>query len=110
MSEQRVWIAQCLCPQRHCILAGSGIASDAAEAARLVEVPLRRDLERMTGPGGGVNPWCGLCHAKADTWRYELGRTAYRTMAEAVPALLRAEAEQLLVSAMFETPINQRPS
>jgi hypothetical protein len=37
----RVWIAQCLCPQRHAILTSAGEAADRDEAEDDIEQPLR---------------------------------------------------------------------
>lgn len=88
-----VWICQCLCPERHCLLAVAGEAGDEHEAALLLELPLRGQVRALIDEGS-VNPWCRLCAAPPETWRYEIGRTRFRSMAEALPELQRAEAEQ----------------
>lgn len=97
--ETRVWIAQCLCPQRHAIMASSGEAQDEQDAAPLGEL-LRTEIDKAL-QSRVINPWCGLCRAKSETWHYELGRTRFRTMAEAEPHLKKAEAEQLLARLLF---------
>ena len=90
----RVWMSQCLCPQRHAILAGAGMADEADMAIEAVEKPLRESVEHMLRISE-INPWCGLCHARADTWHYETEPTKYRTMWEATEPLRRAEAANI---------------
>jgi hypothetical protein len=96
---RRVWIAQCLCPQRHAILAASGEADDREAAEDAVLSPLRDHVEALL-TAGTLNPWCGLCKSASPSWTYELGRTRFRSMEEAMPALKRSEAEQALTRAM----------
>lgn len=96
----RVWIAQCLCPQRHAILAASGEAEDQASAEETLIKPLRRHVERMIG-SGTFNPWCGLCRAPMESWRYEVGRTRFCSMAEAEPALRENERAQAMIRRTF---------
>lgn len=94
MSETRVWIAQCLCgPARHCILATAGEADSVATATTGILDPLQQSITDWVR-SGLFNPWCGLCHAEAAGWQYELGRTPFRTMEEAAPTLRQNEAEQ----------------
>jgi hypothetical protein len=86
-----VWMCQCLCPKRHAILGAAGLADGSGEARKVVEQPLRESLERMLR-SGEFNPWCGICKAPADTWRYETARTRYATMEEAQEPLRKSEA------------------
>jgi hypothetical protein len=95
----RVWIAQCLCPQRHAICATSGKAKDVTDASELA-VSLRAQVREMIDDGT-INPWCGLCAAKAETWTYELGRTRFGSMQEAEPELRQSEREQAHVRRLF---------
>lgn len=95
-----VWIAQCLCPQRHAICAASGEAEDGRDAAESLIKPLRENVSRMIG-SGTINPWCGLCHADVETWTYELGRTRFTSMQEAEPELRQNEREQAHVRRLF---------
>jgi hypothetical protein len=95
-----VWITQCLCPQRHTILAGAGEARDFEHAVREYEDPLRQQLSDAIS-SGVMNPWCGLCHAGIDTWRYETARTRFRTLAEALPALKAIEAKQIITASVM---------
>lgn len=98
--EVRVWIAQCVCgPARHAIMANAGEALDEQAAQHIVNV-LREKVGDWIKKGV-INPWCGLCHAPAEGWRYEVGRTAFRTLAEAMPALRDAERQQAAVRAAF---------
>jgi hypothetical protein len=97
---KRVWIAQCLCPHRHTILATAGEADGAEAAEEQVAAPLREAVEEAL-QSDVLNPWCGLCRAPAESWRYEVGRTRFRTMEEATPALRRNEAEQAATRQVF---------
>jgi hypothetical protein len=99
MSEQRVWIAQCLCPQRHCIMALAG-ESDSKEAATNIAWALREQIDEVLRTGL-MNPWCGLCKAPEEDWRYEVGRTPFSTMEEAAPVLRKNEAEQAATRAAW---------
>ena len=95
-----VWITQCLCPDRHCIVANAGEAGDANEADWLIGRPLRATVTDML-TRNVLNPWCGLCHAPKDSWRYETRRTRFATMAEAMPVLRQAEAEMAVTNAVW---------
>jgi hypothetical protein len=97
MAEPQVLLVQCLCPQRHAILAA---ASD-LYGAELLTTSLREQLRRWLETGT-INPWCGLCGAPRETWTYEVGVTRYRTMAEAEPALRQLEAEQIRSAAVLK--------
>lgn len=95
-----VWIAQCLCPQRHAICAAGGEAEDQPTAEKTLITPLRTQVTRMIG-SGTINPWCGLCRAPLESWRYEVGRTRFASMQEAEPALRQNEQEQAQVRRLF---------
>ena len=73
VSSTRVWIAQCLCPQRHCILAAADEANDENEATRISAWLQRRIAAKLIA--GELSPWCGLCRAPVESWRYEVTRT-----------------------------------
>lgn len=98
--ESCVWLAQCLCPSRHCIAATAAEADSLGAATPDVLDPLRVAVAKLLR-SGAINPWCGLCRAEAATWRYEIGRTRFRTMAEAAPELKAMEAEQAIVRAIM---------
>jgi hypothetical protein len=96
----RVWICQCLCPARHCILANVGVADDTEEAEEAVAVPLREAVA-LGLQSKVLNPWCGLCNARADSWKFEISLTRFRSIEEAMPALKQIENEQRKVAATF---------
>ena len=98
--SKRVWIARCLCPARHCVLASAGEAENEAAAEATVAGPLRAQVAEVL-KSGVINPWCGLCNARAETWRYDIARTRFRSMEEAAPELLQIEAEQAATRALW---------
>ncbi len=95
-----VWICQCLCPGRHCILATAGEAETEAEAEEGLRAPLQAQVAYFLASRAG-NPWCALCGAHRATWRFELRRTRFATMEEATPALMEAEARNLATNALW---------
>jgi hypothetical protein len=97
---RRVWITQCLCPQRHCILASAGEADSQSTADATVKAPLVERVAVLLARGV-LDPWCGLCGSRSETWTYELARTRYRNMEEAVPELKKAESEQQLTASVL---------
>jgi len=99
--ERRVWIAQCLCgPARHCIVAATAEAGTPEEARREALEPLKAAVRRMTADGS-IDAWCGLCGAAEPGWRYEVGRTRWRTHEEALPTLQEMERRMILTSALL---------
>ena len=109
MMERRVWICQCLCPSRHCIMAASGEANSEAAAEHIKHALRRTVVEALRL--GEINPWCAMCGAKRATWRYELGRTPFATAEEAQPHLERRQAENMAVNALFgDLHRRQRPN
>jgi len=100
VSERRVWICQCLCPSRHCIVASTDEAESEAEAKKTVRAPLRRQVAEMLS-SGAINPWCAMCGAKRSTWRYELGRTVFGSMEEALPAMQEMQARNMVANRIF---------
>jgi hypothetical protein len=99
MSERRVWIAQCLCPEMHCIMAAADEADSDADA-ETIRAELRgqvTDLLKLRA----LNSWCGICGAKSATWKYELDRTRFRTMADAAQTLARLQLGNLAAAALF---------
>jgi hypothetical protein len=108
MTGRRVWIAQCLCgPNRHTIIALTDEFDDPAGAEALTR-QLRASTAKIVR-GGVLNPWCGICGSLEDAWRYELGRTRFRTLQEARPELARTEAENLETNRRFGTHGPDRP-
>lgn len=104
-----VWICQCQCPERHCIAAAVNEATSEADARR-IRTELRRTILGWL-KSGALNPWCAICGAKLATWRYELRRTRFATMAEAGPHLQRSEAENALANLVWgDLHRTQRPN
>lgn len=97
---KRVWIAQCLCPSRHAILATAGEATNENEAKANVRAPLIEQVESLLR-AKAINPWCGICGARQETWTYELGRTPFTTLEEATPKLSESEREQEVARTIF---------
>lgn len=98
-SDTKVWIAQCLCPQRHAILASAGEAENRRDAEENLARPLEAHIQYLFSIKF-MDRWCGLCRAPADSWRYEVNRTRFRSMEEAAPALKQSEREQAVVRAI----------
>lgn len=74
----RFRIAQCLCPQRHAIFGfavNDPSLSDDTVLALLkagVQAALDGHALEIDAPVSKINPWCGLCGAKRETWSYEV--------------------------------------
>ena len=100
MPETRVWIAQCLCPSRHCVMAVAGEAKSYKEAETSVLTPLVSQVAKLLTERT-LNPWCALCKAAADQWKYEVRRSRFRTIEEAEPMLRQTEGEQIITNALW---------
>jgi hypothetical protein len=96
---RRVWVAECLCPDRHCILAAFNLADNEVEAETLKTV-LRQQMDAAL-QSGAFNPWCAICGATQTTWKYEVVRTPYATLAEAQPHLTKVATENLITNMLF---------
>lgn len=87
-ADHKIWIAQILCPSRHCILAlpfdAAVMSPNQAMAALITKVECLVTMSQ-------IDPWCGLCHSR--DWRAEAGPTRFTTMEEARPELERLRAE-----------------
>ena len=92
-----IYIIQCLCPNRHCIMA---LAYDPDDIAHDVVLAGLQELVGIWIERGKINPWCGICNSHH--WTYEQRRTKYKTMAEAKPELQRLELEQAATRAMID--------
>lgn len=91
-----VWLAQCVCPQRHAILATAGEAANRAAATEKVLSPLQARVAEMLRDGV-LKPRCSLCGSPPDSWVYELGRTRFGSLQAAMPALRQSEREQAAI-------------
>lgn len=92
-----IHIIQCLCPQRHCVLA---VAYDDAKTTGKEALELFQSAVLMAVEGAGLNPWCGLCQSQ--DWFYEDGVTRFTTLEEAKPFLKQCEADQLASRAIID--------
>ena len=96
-----VWLLQCLCPARHCLLGVAyedtllGTPEAAAAAIRGVESVFNE---------GTLDRWCGICGSREI--HYETGRMPYQTLKEAMGPLREAEAANLATRAMIERERN----
>lgn len=96
---RKVWLTQCLCGSlnRHCIMAGAQMADSHEEAVRIIETPLRLQIEAAIQMKF-IDPWCGLCRASPESWIYETRRSKFATLEEAMPVLLEQEQQQRLTA------------
>lgn len=109
-----IHIVQCLCPSRHCIMAAlydpndetRGVMYDPQDETRAGGIPAVRAAIDLAIAAKTIDPWCGICKAKSDTWRYEDSPTLWRTMAEALPAAKALEAANRATAAFLKTGRN----
>lgn len=82
------------------MLAAAGEAETEAEAEKSVRAPLRRKILGLLRDSL-INPWCAICGAHRATWRHELRRTRYGTLAEAEPELRETEARNVATNRVW---------
>ena len=91
MSETWVYIAQLLCPQRHCLAA---LAQECtAEEARRLKPQLEMQFAELVAKAklvGGAS--CSICGARS--LHIETARSKFQTMEDAAPHLLVQEMLQ----------------
>jgi hypothetical protein len=92
-----IHIIQWLCPERHCVLAA---AYDDAETKKEEALQTFESMVLVATDGGGINPWCGICHSR--DLHFEDGVTPFKTMEEAKPALEQTERDQLASRALID--------
>lgn len=95
----RVWIAQCLCQDRHTIIAVAGLAHDVEEAQTSLgqlRTGINDALKKHL-----ISPWCGLCHAPAADWKYEVRPSRFVILAEAEPTLRDLEMKNIVTNALW---------
>jgi hypothetical protein len=87
-----LWLAQLLCPQRHCIL---GLAYDSEKQAPAdIEAYLTTALKNA-----GLNPWCGICGSRE--LRVEHGKLKTNDWDEATAGLRELEQQNLATRAIL---------
>jgi hypothetical protein len=89
-------------------MAGADEADTEAEAEEKVAAKLRETVRELVG--GAVNPWCAICDADMTTWRYELRRTRFATMAEAAPVLAQEAAKNAATNRLLGDLHKTRPN
>jgi hypothetical protein len=85
-----IYIAQLLCPSRHCMIAAANRCDTQDEVDRLAattEEQFRQMVESQN-----VKPYCAICGSQ--TIHVEAQRTRFATMDEALPHLNRLAEEQ----------------
>jgi hypothetical protein len=83
-----IWIAQILCPDRHCIQAAA--FDDAQTPLIWAQAELIATAEHRVRDGA-ICRECVICGSAA--WRIEVGRTRFATMDAARPEIERLERE-----------------
>lgn len=95
-----IYLAQLLCPQRHCIFATVLEYQDNAvpdpNANKQALDKLANDLFTYCG----VNRRCGICGATVLNW--EQARTKFKNKEEALEAMKPGQDEQLVTKAMLD--------
>lgn len=88
-----IWITQWLCPSRHCSI---GLAWDDTldDTQQSIETAGAAMFVLM-----GINNWCGICGGALTA---EHGRTRFRTMEDAAPALAALQEAQLGTRRMLD--------
>jgi hypothetical protein len=100
--DPQVYIAQLLCPSRHCVI---GVA-DVCETEEQVEglrAKLQAGFDQMC-ESKVLNRRCDLCNSTA--LHIEVGRTEFKTLEQAKPFLLANEAAQRATAAMIKAQRN----
>jgi hypothetical protein len=107
--SRRVYIGQCLCgPNRDAIF---GLAAEFNNEAEAEATLIQQMHEAVDGllENGAVKPWCAICGAAREGWRFEVGRTRFATMEEAQPELAKSQVGNLLANLLFGTHGSQPP-
>lgn len=94
----KVYILQCLCPERHAIFGIAFAATDRAEMRRK-KLEGIAEMEKAFRSGHPARR-CGICGSTV--LNYEAGLTPYATLAEAMPAIRREELMQIMTRCQME--------
>jgi hypothetical protein len=92
-----IWITQCLCPKRHCIIACAW--DEAMQTKESAEALLKEAVETLIA-AHDINGHCGIC--LNTVFNYESERTRFNTMEEAAPTLARMQLENLITGARLQ--------
>jgi hypothetical protein len=85
-----------------------GGADNECDAEQKIAALLRKGVDAMLF-AAELNPWCGLCRASAESWTYEVGRTRFRTLAEAALELHESQRAQAETAALLGEPLHLKP-
>ena len=92
-----VYIAQLLCPERHCVIALAGLATSLAEAEADLKLKLLEGFGAACA-AGLFNRECGICQSR--DLHVEVGQTKFRTIKDA-QGPLEENARQQAATAAF---------
>ncbi len=99
---KKIYLAQLLCPRRHCLIAAAAEYDSGTEAAEL-GVNVRAHAEE--GVKAGIfKAECAICGAPYDTMEIEVGLTPFKSLEEARPHLLAQMEAQRFIQSLKLTP------
>jgi len=90
----KVYIAQLLCPERHCILGAYGEYESLEDAKELGEK--LRAAAQCAVAEKLMNPWCGICRSR--DWHVEVGATRFATREVAKAFMDECERQQAMTA------------
>lgn len=114
MTEERVWLIHCKCPNGHFIMGCAFVCEyDPAWSAiddtnNLPEPACGKIKEAMAMlfemvdasiEKGRLNPWCDTCKAPRSTWPFTPLTTRYKSIREAAPFLAADAIKEMLTQA-----------
>lgn len=91
----KVYIAELLCPNRHCLMAMAGEFE--GENYTRLEARLQKAMLRAIETNM-IKPVCAVCDAPHEVWSIETKITKYGSLADAEPEMRREEREQFAVA------------
>jgi hypothetical protein len=96
-APHKIWIAQILCPKRHCILASAFDVADHSPQEATAE--LIAQVERLLALHK-IDPWCGIC--RSSDWKAEAAPTKWATMDQARPFIEELERENAAARRFYQ--------
>lgn len=90
----KVRIIQCLCPNRHCILAVT-YATNTGKCIPEFADTFRQSVDKLIAQKQ-ITPTCAICGSASTEFTYEDAPTKFKTMEEARPEMERLEEQQRL--------------
>ena len=80
-----VFIAQLVCPKRHAVCAFVFEATEAEIYEKNAQTAIEDHMWELFITIPNVKPQCFICGADKNTWKVEIGKTRFKTVAEAEP-------------------------